>query len=422
MPPTIAGTTTTGSPLTVSSSGSWSGDTPMTYTYVWERCDSSGNGCVNIAGATASTYTLQLADVGHTLIVAVTAHNSTGAATKVSSKTAVVTGATPPANTALPSISGSATVTSTATAANGTWTGTSPISYAYQWERCDASGGTCANIAGATSQTYVVASADLGHTLRVAVNATNGGGGAQAISPATAVVTLGAPVNTVRPVVTGTAKQGQTLTATGGTWTGAGTITFALQWWRCAPDGSNCSTIPNATTATYLLTAADVGSALKLRVTATNSAGSTPAASDLTAAVAAASGTTTTTTTPAGTIKLPNGETSIPAATVAATDHLAISSIAFAPAVSHRHGRVRLTFKVENAAKYDVSGALVSITASHSTWAKASPEKATAADGTVSITITPTAKAPKSGRLTLVVTVRTPAVSLQRLVSVRLRP
>ena len=130
--------------------------------------------------------------------MAVTAHNSTGAATEVSAKTAVVTGATPPADTALPSISGSSTLTSTLTASSGTWSGTSPISYTYQWERCDSVGGGCANIAGATALTYVVASADLGHTLRVAVNATNAGGGAQAISAATAVVAMGAPINTVQ--------------------------------------------------------------------------------------------------------------------------------------------------------------------------------------------------------------------------------
>src|SRR5437763_658066 len=79
--PTISGTATAGSTLTATS-GSWAGDTPMTYTYVWERCDNAGNNCVNIAGATAFTYTLQLADVNDTLIVAVTAHNATGAATQ----------------------------------------------------------------------------------------------------------------------------------------------------------------------------------------------------------------------------------------------------------------------------------------------------------------------------------------------------
>ncbi|HEY8030212.1 MAG TPA: hypothetical protein VIE38_11940 [Gaiellaceae bacterium] len=420
--PTISGTTMAGSALTATS-GSWSGDTPMTYTFVWERCDSSGGNCANIAGATASTYTLTLADVGSTLIVAVTAHNSTGAATEVSAKTAVVTGATPPADSALPSISGSSTLTSTLTASSGTWSGTSPISYTYQWERCDSVGGGCANIAGATALTYVVASADLGHTLRVAVNATNAGGGAQAISAATAVVAMGAPINTVRPVVTGTAKQGQTLTATAGTWTGAGTITYALQWWRCAADATNCSTIPNATSATYVLTAADVGLALKMRVTATNSVGGTVGVSDLTVAVAAGATTTTTTTTPSGTVKLPNGETSIAAASVLAADHLAIASVAFTPTVSHKHVTVTATFKVINTAKYDVSGAIVSVAASHRTFAKTPATAATTAEGMVSITITPTAKAPKSGRLTLIVTARTPAgASARRLVSFRLRP
>lgn len=425
VPPAISGTAQQGSALVVSSTGSWSGDTPMTYTFVWERCDNTGT-CSIIPGAAASTYTLQLADVGDSIVVAVTAHNATGAATATSAPTAVVTGATPPANTAPPSISGTPTVTSTVTAANGTWTGTSPIAYTYQWQRCDAGGGTCAPIAGATSQSYVVASADLGHTLRVAVSATNGGGGAQATSGPSAVVAVGAPVNTVPPVVTGTTKEGQTLTATAGTWTGAGTITYALQWWRCQPDGSNCSTIANATSATHVLAASDVGWSLKMRVTASNAAGSTAAASDLTAAVAASTTTTTTTTTttptPSGTVKLPNGEFSVPAANLPATDHLAFAKLTVVPTVSRKRAPVTATLKVVNSSKYDVSGALVTAVAAHSSWAKITPTAATATDGTVSIGISLTSKAPKTGRLVLTVTVRTKAVTYRRLISFRIRP
>lgn len=48
----------------------------MTFAYQWRRCDSSGNGCVDIVGATAGTYTLSGADVGFTVRVAVTATNS----------------------------------------------------------------------------------------------------------------------------------------------------------------------------------------------------------------------------------------------------------------------------------------------------------------------------------------------------------
>ena len=54
------------------------------------------------------------------------------------------------------------------TAAAGSWTGTQPISYGYQWRRCDSAGANCVDIAGATGQTYTLASADVGSTARVA--------------------------------------------------------------------------------------------------------------------------------------------------------------------------------------------------------------------------------------------------------------
>lgn len=74
-----------------------------------------------------------------------------------------------------------------------------------------------------------------------------------------------APVNTVAPVVSGTATFGQTLSCTTGTWTGSPTPTFTYQWQR---SGSN---IGSATSSTYTLVAADVGNTIRCVVTATNS-------------------------------------------------------------------------------------------------------------------------------------------------------
>ena len=77
-------------------------------------------------------------------------------------------------------------------ASPGSWTGSTPMSYAYQWRRCDSNGTGCADIAGANGQSYSVTSADVGGTLRVTVTASNGYGSSAATSGASAAV-LAAP-------------------------------------------------------------------------------------------------------------------------------------------------------------------------------------------------------------------------------------
>lgn len=73
-----------------------------------------------------------------------------------------------------------------------------------------------------------------------------------------------APVNTAAPTVTGTPAQGNTLTATPGTWTGTPTPTLSYQWERNGAD------IGGATALTYVLTVTDVGASVRIRETATN--------------------------------------------------------------------------------------------------------------------------------------------------------
>ena len=64
----------------------------------------------------------------------------------------------------------------TLTADPGTWTGTGPIDFSYQWQRCDAAGNNCTDIAGATDPTYTLGAGDVGSTVRVVVTGDNAAG------------------------------------------------------------------------------------------------------------------------------------------------------------------------------------------------------------------------------------------------------
>jgi hypothetical protein len=205
--PTISGTTTQGQTLTATT-GTWT-NTPTSYAYQWRR------GGTAISGATSSTYALVSADVGTVITVAVIATNAGGSSTAaVSAGTATIAApATPvPVNSVAPAISGTAQVGQTLTVSNGTWSNT-PTSYAYQWKRA----GT--NISGATAQTYVPVTADVGNTLTCAVTASNAGGaGTAATSAATSAVTAAS-----LPTVSDNFNRADSSTSAGTGWTNINT-------------------------------------------------------------------------------------------------------------------------------------------------------------------------------------------------------
>jgi hypothetical protein len=231
------------------------------------------------------------------LALGLTAALAATAALLLAPGSVIARSAAAPAVSTPPSISGTAAKDQTVTANSGSWSGTAPITFAFQWLRCDENGSSCGDIGGATSSTYVVGAADVGKRLRVSVTATNADGSSSALSDPTAVVTEGAaPVNTGEPRITGSAVQGQTLTASAGSWSGQAPIGFAYQLVRCgtdggAADGGNCQVLSGARSATYVLTASDVGSRMRVRVTASNAIGVETAASNPTATVTASTNT-----------------------------------------------------------------------------------------------------------------------------------
>ncbi|MFT3971648.1 MAG: peptidoglycan-binding protein [Micropruina sp.] len=155
-----------------------------------------------------------------------------------------------------PKVSGKAVVGKKLTAAAGKW-GPGSVKLSYQWYR-----GTT-RIGGATSSTRTVTVDDAGQSLRVKVT-----GKRQLYTPtvrtssATATVPRLTLKTAAKPTISGAAKAGSTLTAKAGSWAPA-PVTFSYQWYR----GS--ARIAGATAASYTVTAADGGAALRVAVTGT---------------------------------------------------------------------------------------------------------------------------------------------------------
>jgi hypothetical protein len=183
------------------------------------------------------------------------------------SKTRNGGGGVPPSNTIAPVISGSSDIGSVLTTTDGTWTGTAPITYSYQWNQ---NGNP---IIGETNSTYTLVVADYLKDITCEVTATNVAGSANATSNAITCTGV-APANTVAPVISGTPTVGQTLSSTTGTWTGTVPITYTYQWKRAGSD------IVGATSSTYILVQADATFAVTCVVTGTNIAGSANATSN----------------------------------------------------------------------------------------------------------------------------------------------
>jgi hypothetical protein len=260
-------------------------------------------------------------------------------------------GSAAPSPAAEPSIAGTPLQGNTLTGSRGSWSGTAPLTYAYQWLRCDESGADCSAISGATTLSYRLVSADLGSTIRFRVTASNADGSKTADSNETGVVSTpnGAPTSTKPPVISGTAEVGVRLHTSNGSWVGATPIAFSYQWQRCDRSGNACNAIAGATHADYLLAGKDANRTLRSKVTGTNSKGASSAFSEPTAVVLGGG-----TTTPA-----PGGKV-VDAANVPADQRLVVDQVVFSPnPVASRSVPIEIRVKVEDTRGNLVRGAYV---------------------------------------------------------------
>jgi hypothetical protein len=100
--------------------------------------------------------------------------------------------------------------------------------------------------------------------------------------------THAAPVNKTLPSISGGAREGNTLNADAGSWTGSQPMTFAGTWKRCDSNGNNCFAVAGPQQQQYTLVAADVGHRMRVTITASNNDGQSSATSKATAVVSAA--------------------------------------------------------------------------------------------------------------------------------------
>ncbi len=257
------------------STGAWS-PTPSQITYSWLRCNRNGRVCGRIADATGSSYTIGPDDVGHALVALVQASFGTTALSAFSTATtpALAADVVGPTKVAGPTVSGTAAQGRKLTASPGTWSGREPVSFAYQWMRCDAGGARCNLVRGATKETYTLGRRDTGKTVGLTLRAKDATGTVTAyaslIGPIAAIPAV--LISTSQPTIGGDPRPGQTLVVSPGTWSpNAPTYTYA--WQRCNASGRLCAPIAGATASVYVVTAADSGKGLVAIVTASSAGG-----------------------------------------------------------------------------------------------------------------------------------------------------
>lgn len=177
----------------------------------------------------------------------------------------------PPYTISTPTVTGTPAVGQTLTCSPGQYAG-APTQVDVGWNRDNS------YIPGEGNRTYVVRSGDAGKKISCFERPRNDAGYGDYATSANVTIQSGppanaAPVNTIRPTVSGTPQPGQSLVCGNGQWTGTPAPTYAQQWLR------NGTAIDGATTSSYQVTDADLGAQLVCRVTASNSQGSATAQS-----------------------------------------------------------------------------------------------------------------------------------------------
>lgn len=255
---------------------------------------------LNVGSGNVTFDTTRAPEGAHSIRVLV--EDASGNQTTALSRRAEIDNLQPPTHSARPTVAGVVTLGSPLASTPGTWTGAPDPTLELRWLRCPAASeesdtDACVAIEGATTSTYTPAAADAYHRLVLRVEATNSQGTAVAYSIPTKVIadqdgiTDPAPRNTSSPAWTrespiAAPKPGDRLTVVAGTWAGP-SVSTSTRFLRCGSPGGGCAPITSTGSATYTVSAADVGAQIVAEVSASNAFGnasaSTPASGTITA-------------------------------------------------------------------------------------------------------------------------------------------
>ena len=250
----------------------WQSTPDTVFADAWLRCGADGSSCQPIGGAASGIYTPSAADVGHTLVVVVTATNLDGSVNAASDPTTIVLPAGPRWRS-LPKVAAAgASVGDPVSITPGTWSGPAIGNDLIEMMRCT---NTCTPVGQPHPDSYTIADADIGAILRVRETASNAGGStivwsSRYVGPvsspaaASAVLAVGQqPLRNSQGVMLATAQL--TSTASPGAFTAntpartiklrrAGAVKGTLKAWVC-PVASATSGVPRACTAQVALRA-----------------------------------------------------------------------------------------------------------------------------------------------------------------------
>lgn len=306
--PDVTGTIMNGKTLGSSVGSNWTGTQTIDYERQWQRCTStSGNSCTDIANETGPQYVVTSSDVGKYFRMVITATNSFPTFSVVKRYSAI-SGAAVSNPDDLPGANQSSAPDVDVVAPGDEFDpkvgdklyadhGITPSAFSdgwfnpkatsgvtFRWLRCNENGNACADIPGAAgaAREYQLVTGDGEHAFRVRVTGTNTAGSTELLSPATfkvdsepAKIALGpapdfAPQG---PTLIGEAYVGETLAGSVGKWQDPTTV-YDRRWVRCDQAGGACTFIQKVAStdpedgSTYTVRADDVGSTLRMRVTA----------------------------------------------------------------------------------------------------------------------------------------------------------